>query len=285
MKNTGMTSDPITKRAAFLMPVYQAQEDFDDTMRNLAQTPGPCTVFVVDDGSRPPLEVRDYGPRLDVQLTRFPENRGIVAALNAGLRAALDAGCTYIARIDAGDFARHDRLERQIEYLEEHPHCMLVGSDTEVRDETGAYCFTVKPPREPDTLSRVLHERAWLFHPGVMYRASVFHDIGFYTDEFVAAEDYEMFLRIASHYEIGVVPEPLLVYIVRREGISRMKARAQAVSRLRIQLRYFQWNDWISYYGALRTLGTLVMPHSLKNALKLKFLYTRRADAIETRLS
>jgi glycosyltransferase involved in cell wall biosynthesis len=265
------------ERIAFLMPVYQAQRDFDDTMQSLAETSTPCTVFVVDDGSQPPLELRGYDPRVKVNLTRLQRNQGIVAALNAGLKAALEAGCEYIARIDAGDFVRPDRLARQIAYLENHPRCMLVGSDAEVRDENGAYCFTIEPPREPAALARAMHERAWLLHPSVMYRASVFREIGYYSDEFAAAEDYEMFLRIASRYEVGVVPETLLVYIVRKGSISGRKARVQGISRLRIQLRYLRWTDWFSYYGALRTIGTLLMPHGLKNALKLRFLYSRQA--------
>jgi hypothetical protein len=86
-----------------------------------------------------------------------------------------------------------------------------------------------------------------------------------------------MFLRIAAKYEVGVVPEILLTYIVRSGSISGRKARVQAVSRLRIQLRYFQWTSPVSYYGVLRTAGTLIMPEHLKTALKLRFLYSRRA--------
>lgn len=272
-----MTTNPHQKRVAFLMPVFQAQQDFDDTMESLALTSIPCTVFAVDDGSCPPLGLRDYGPGLTVRLIRLPRNQGIVAALNTGLKAALDAGFQYIARIDAGDYIRPQRLARQIEHLDTHPGCMLVGSDAEVRDEHGTYLFTIKPPREPASLARALHERAWLLHPSVMFRSTVFNDTGFYSDEFAAAEDYEMFLRIASRHEVGVVPETLLVYIVRKASITGKKARVQAMSRLRIQFRYFKWNDWFHYYGVLRTGALLLVPHGVKNALKLRFLYSRQA--------
>jgi glycosyltransferase involved in cell wall biosynthesis len=265
----------MNQRAAFLMPVYQAQGHFESTMKSLAASSVPCTVFVVDDGSQPPLEPRDYGPSLEVRWMRFPQNQGIVAALNVGLKAAIDAGYEYIARIDAGDYIRPDRLARQIEYLDRHPDCVLAGSDAEVRDEDGSYCFTIEPPRDPAALAKALRERAWLLHPSVMYRASVFRDVGLYSNEFAAAEDYEMFLRIAVKYEVGVIPEPLLIYVVRRGSISGRKGRVQAISRLRIQFRYFQWTSWMSYYGVLRTAVTLLIPRSVKNTLKLKFLYSR----------
>jgi glycosyltransferase involved in cell wall biosynthesis len=271
----------MTRIPAVVMPVYQGQQDCDDTLESLAKSSVPCTVFVVDDGSTPPLRVRDEYGSLRVRLLRFDKNRGIVAALNAGLEAAISANFDYIARIDAGDYATSDRLAKQIEYLDRHPRCMLVGSDSTVRDEDGMYRFTIEPPRDPRALADGLHERAWLLHPGVMYRASVFADVGFYTNKYAAAEDYELFLRIARRHEVGVVPEPLLEYVTRTRSISARKARVQAISRLRIQVRYFRWNRWICYYGVMRTIGTLILPDRLKQAVKLKFLYSRRRGLAE----
>jgi glycosyltransferase involved in cell wall biosynthesis len=266
----------MNRRPAVVMPVFQAQQDCHETMLSLAHSSIPCTVFVIDDGSTPPLEVGNFDPSVQVRLIRLPRNLGIVAALNAGLQAAIEEGFEYIARIDAGDYAAPNRLARQIEYLETHPRCMLVGSDAVVRDEDGAYRFTIEPPRDPRTLADALHERAWLLHPGVMYRAAVFADVGLYSDNFAAAEDYEMFLRIARKHEVGVVPEPLLIYVTRTRSISVQKERTQAISRLRIQLRYFRWNRWICYYGILSTLSSLFLPRRVKNAVKRKFIYSRR---------
>lgn len=267
--------DGQSERTAYVMPVFQAQQDFEDTMRSLANSPNRCTVFVVDDGSKPPLQIPNYGAGLPVHLIRLEKNKGIVTALNAGVEAALGAGYKYIARIDAGDYSSPKRLALQISYLKTHPECMLVGSDAEVWDEDGTYCFTIQPPRDPSALARALHERAWLLHPTIMYRASVLRTIGLYTDQYPAAEDYEILLRIAAKHEIGVVPEPLVTYILRQRGISSQRMRVQAISRFRIQILYFQWTRWTSYYGMLRTVGTLLMPSRLKRALKLKFLYRR----------
>ena len=264
-----------SERTAYVMPVFEAQQDFEDTMRSLADSPNLCTVFVVDDGSQTPLQIPNYGARLPVHLIRLEQNQGIVAALNAGMDAAIAAGYEYIARIDAGDYCSPRRVGLQIAYLKKHPECMVVGSDAEVWDEDGSYCFTIRPPRDPRALARALHERAWLLHPTIMYRASVFNEIGLYTDQYPAAEDYEIILRIAMKHEIGLVPEPLVTYVLRQGGISGRSMRVQAISRLRIQILYFQWTSWTSYYGILRTVGTLLMPSGLKRALKLKFLYRR----------
>lgn len=262
-------------RVAYVMPVYQGQADFDDTMQNLAKSSMPCTAFVVDDGSQPPLRAPDSTQRVKICLIRLPQNQGIVRALNAGMKVALATGFEYIARIDAGDLSEPNRLERQIAYLDSHPKCMLVGSDVQICDEDGKYYFTIQPQRDPRALRATLHERAWLVHSSIMYRASVLREVGLYTDAYRAAEDYEMYLRIASHHEVGVVPETLVTSVVRKAGISMTNTRVQAISRLRIQIRYFRWIEWRSYFGALSTIATLLLPSWLKLALKTTFLYSR----------
>jgi glycosyltransferase involved in cell wall biosynthesis len=264
--------------AAYVIPAFQAQQELEDTLRSLDDSNVPSFVIVVDDGSPIPLKVPEHYSTISVHLFRLNKNQGIVAALNIGLQIALDAGFEFIARIDAGDYAFPRRLALQIEYLRNHPNCMLVGCDTDVWNEDGTYCFTITPPRNPQILRRALHERAWLLGPTVMYRASVLREIGLYSDEFIAAEDYEMFIRIAQRHEIGVVPETLLTYIVRKDSVSSTKMRPQSMSRLRIQIRYFHWADWICYYGIFRTVGILLIPRNLKRLLKLKFLYKRRTS-------
>jgi GT2 family glycosyltransferase len=264
--------------AAYVLPVFQAQAELEDTLMSLAESTIPAVVFVVDDGSQPPMRVPETLAGPPVRLIRLSRNQGVVAAANVGLRAALSEGFTYIARIDAGDYSSPKRLARQIDYLSKHPNCMLVGCDTDVWDESGKYCFTITPPRNPRQLACALHERAWLLGPTVMFRSIVFREVGLFIDRFDAAEDYEMFLRIAKKHEIGVVAEPLVTYVVREGSISSRKMRVQAISRLRIQIFHFQWSNWISYYGALRTVGTLLIPRWLKRALKLRFLYSRTSS-------
>jgi glycosyltransferase involved in cell wall biosynthesis len=261
-------------RVATVIPVFQAQAELDQTLCSLRNSSIPNTVFVVDDGSLPPIQLPVEDSQMDVHYLRLSSHQGIVAALNAGITAAVGEGYEYIARIDAGDLATPNRLPLQVAWLDAHSRCMLVGCDAEVRTEDGAYCFTIQPPRDPVVLAKALHERAWLLHPSVMFRACVFKEVGLYSGAYEAAEDYDLFLRIAQKYEIGVVPEPLLIYMLRPGSISARKGRVQAISRLRIQLSYFQWQSWIHLYGLLRTCASLLIPGWVKRSLKMRFLYS-----------
>jgi glycosyltransferase involved in cell wall biosynthesis len=256
------------------MPVFNGQADFLATMVSLSHSTESSDIIVVDDGSVPRLDTRGF----DVHLIRFPRNQGIVAALNAGLKYALEQGYKYIARIDAGDFADAGRLARQVAYLERNSDCMLVGSDADVFAAGGEYQFTIMPPRDGKALASGLKDRVWLLHSTVVFRASIFAEVGLYSDEFEAAEDYELFLRIARKYPVAVVPHRLVSIVCGVAGISARKRKIQLVSRLRIQLRYFSWTCYQSYTGVLRTVAALMLPVRAKGWLKRNYIYPRIGD-------
>jgi glycosyltransferase involved in cell wall biosynthesis len=85
-------------RIAVLMPAYNEGERLAETLRDLASssTAGGhrITVFVVDDGSAPPIDPAVVPPSEDgalrVVLTRHPVNLGQGAAIETARRLALD---------------------------------------------------------------------------------------------------------------------------------------------------------------------------------------------------
>jgi glycosyltransferase involved in cell wall biosynthesis len=258
-------------RIAVVMPVFNGQAEFDKTLATLARSTIRCHIIVVDDGSDPPLVAGGSG----LTLIRLDQNQGIVAALNTGMQLALERGYEYIARMDAGDLAHPERFERQFAYLEENPKCMLVSCDVDVIGANGEYDFTIKPPRHAAALATALKERVWLLHSTVMFRASVFRETGLYTNEFDAAEDYDLFMRIASRFPIGVVPETLVICPRTPQGISTVKARVQLTSRLRIQMRHFDPRSPTAWYGVVRTLIALVLTQRFRIWMKRLFIYPR----------
>jgi GT2 family glycosyltransferase len=267
-------------RIAVVIPVFNGQAEFHNTVATLARSTMPCHIIVVDDGSEPPLSTSGFeATGLDVSMVRLERNQGIVPALNTGIRLAIERGYEFIARMDAGDLAHPERIARQVAYLENNPQCMLVSCDVDVIGANGEYDFTIKPPRHAVALATGLKERVWLLHSTVMFRASVFRQVGLYTKEFDAAEDYDLFMRIASRFPIGVVPETLVVCPRTPRGISTLKARIQLTSRLRIQLRYFDPRSRTAWYGVLRTLMTLVLSQRLRVWMKKWVVYPRMDGA------
>ncbi len=82
-------------RIAVLMPAFDEGERLSETLRDLARRAGEgahrITVFVVDDGSTPPIEpASTRAEGLRVVLARHPVNLGQGAAIETARRLALD---------------------------------------------------------------------------------------------------------------------------------------------------------------------------------------------------
>ncbi len=90
----------------------------------LAQDFHDFELLIVDDGSSD--DTRQVIAQFSDERIRLlaQENKGISAALNAGLLAARGG---YIARFDADDICFPQRLSRQVGFLDAHPAYVLTG--------------------------------------------------------------------------------------------------------------------------------------------------------------
>lgn len=253
-----------------LIPVWKDQAGLIRTLNTISQDPFPFDIVVVDDGSPEPITCDTRYNSHEVTLERLPENRGIENALNAGLKIILDRGYRYISRLDADDVPMPGRLERQAAYLDEHPKVGIVGTWARCIDDDDAYLFTLRFPAEHAEILRMQRYVPGLLHPTIMIRAEALKTVGLYSDKFRTAEDYDLFMRMARHYELANIPETLTEYKVSRYGTTVSKRRQNLKSRLGIQRAYFSWTDPHAYLGVARTLIYTAIPYSWMIAVKQK---------------
>jgi len=264
---------------AVLIPVFNDDGQLDATLRSIDDQRVPVVVVVVDDGSDPPITLRQRS-RHEVVVLRHHANRGIEHALNTGLGYIVERGIPYVARLDNGDRCAPGRLERQRDFLEQNPSIHLVGSAVEWRDDAGRSRFTRVFPTTHDTIVRALHHTTVLIHPAVMFRTTVVRTAGMYSTAYPAAEDLEFFWRIARQHRVANLPETLVVTRFDPSGLSIRRRREQLRSTLRIQLAFFQPSAWASYWGILKTLGRFAIPYSAIVAVKGAMSRRERVEAI-----
>lgn len=147
---------------------------------------GPLTeglVAVVDafDAAHPGLLVR-------VPLER---NVGLGPALNAGL---LRCSCEVVARMDADDFSRPARLERQLAKLAEG-YDMVGCNATEFSGDIDSPNSERVMPETHDEIIRFAKRRAPFVHPAFVVRRSSLEAVGGYRSV-PYAEDFDLFIRL-----------------------------------------------------------------------------------------
>jgi glycosyltransferase involved in cell wall biosynthesis len=213
-----------------LMPVYNGERYLDAAVRSiLAQTLGDFELIVVDDGSTDRslarLQTLERGDAR-IRLISRP-NTGIVGALNDAIAAARGR---YVARLDGDDIATPDRFARQIEYLQQHPECVCLGSAVVFTDPLGVPQDVHRPPLDHDGIDALLL-KGWggaLIHPVVMMRADAVRRVGGYDKEFEFVEDVDLFLKLAEIGKVANLPDVLLHYRQHLGSTNRRKAELQS---------------------------------------------------------
>ncbi|ADH64588.1 glycosyl transferase family 2 [Allomeiothermus silvanus DSM 9946] len=246
-------------RVALLIPVYNDQKGLEFSLSTLP-TEIPLGVVVVDDGSQPPITLPELPFPHQGYLLRLEQNQGIEHALNHGLEWILTRGYEYVARLDAGDIALPGRFLAQLRFLEEHPDYALVGGQVRFVDLQGNTITKKRYHTVDADLRRSMHVRNSFPHPTVMMRARVLQEIGFYSDRYKAAEDYELFFRILKRFKVANLPDEVLIYRLNPNGISSRKRNMQLWSTLRVMLCHFNPRLIESYLGLFKCIFTFIFP-------------------------
>ena len=195
-----------------IIPAYNASAFLSDAVASvLVQTHRNVEVIVVDDGSTDETaallaqwQARD--PR--VRAVHQP-NSGLAAARNAGLNAACGQ---YVAFLDADDVIHPEKLERQVAYLEAHPHTDLVYSDystadAELRPLTDEYIGTKRMPlRDAYIYTNVFPIMAPLLRRALVER------VGGFDESLRACEDWDYWVRCERAGTFGYLPGSYATY-------------------------------------------------------------------------
>ncbi len=183
------------------MPCYNAAATLDEAVGSiLEQTLTDLELVVVDDGSQDgTADLLDAWRRRDRRVrVQRQAHTGIVAALNAGLAACR---APLVARMDADDRSHPERLEAQLNFLDQEPAIAVAGCLVEafppeqVRRGFEIYLEWLNRLTTPEAIARELFIESPLPHPSVMVRRQWLERVGGYAD-LGWPEDYDLWLRL-----------------------------------------------------------------------------------------
>lgn len=223
-----------------VMSVYNAEAFLAAAVDSvLKQTFTDFEFIIIDDASDDESAeiLRSFDdPR--IRLYRNDVNLGLTVSLNRGLRLARGK---YVARLDADDFCKPQRLGVQHEYLEAHPECAVLGSAVDFVDEKNEFLRKAERPTSfADILaSCFFHNPCW--HSTVMFRRVSVTDLGGYDESFERGQDYDLWLRmIAAGREIRNLPLALASFRMHESKVTYTDSDRAAECRLRAVQRGLQ---------------------------------------------
>ena len=200
-----------------VIPTYNRAHLIIDALNSVyRQSYRPIELVVVDDGSKDDTTtvVRDWF-KTHAENYQFScryiqqDNLGGNPARNRGIKESTGS---FIAFLDSDDSWHPQKLEKQMAAFDGNSkiggvYCGL----RHVFYESGI--IQSAPPREYPS-GQLLHQM--LVHdvtaPTSTYilRAEVFDKVGCFDEQLLARQDWDMWIRLAAEFEIGVVPEVLV---------------------------------------------------------------------------
>ncbi len=201
-----------------ILSVNSNEKLLDQTFSSiLSQSLKNLEFIVIIDGSDPSVEIiaRKYiDPRLIVVNRPW---EGLTKSLNYGIEISRGK---YIARSDAGDYSFPNRLSKQVFFLENNKSVGLLGTCYLEETIKGDNATEVIFPTQSSVLKDTLIYQNQFCHGTVMFKKQCIKDVGKYRDEFVKAQDYDLWLRISDKYEISNLPDILYKRRIERKSIS-----------------------------------------------------------------
>lgn len=208
-----------------------------------------------------------------VKLLINDRNIGLAMSLNRAIEVAQGE---YLARMDADDISKTERLERELEYLIKNG-LDVVSCVADKIDENGNVWGEIKPfNNRPEVIKDLLEIQNVIIHPTVLMRTDIIKSVGGYRN-FPSCQDYDLWLRlVTNNNKIGIINENLFQFRKHRESVTATRRYNQILNEKYIRAMYHQrlknGKDSYSEDGLQRFLNENGYSDSYKRQLENEML-------------
>ncbi len=196
-----------------IMGIYNVENTLPECIKSiLNQTYTNWELIMCDDCSTDNTYqvALDFASKYDnIIVIRNEENKRLAYSLNQCLKHAKGK---YVARMDADDICLPNRFEKQVEFLENNPEYMVVGSAIIPFDENGER--DVRLIKEYP-VARDMKRGVTFFHPTIMMRKEGYDALdGYYVSKRTRkGQDLDLWFRFyAKGFKGYNIQQPLLKY-------------------------------------------------------------------------
>lgn len=196
---------------------------------------------------------------------RNDKNSKLAASLNRCLEYCQGE---YVARMDADDICLQDRLQVQVDFLNNHQEYAVVASAANVYD--GEKITSVRCVKEVPTKEDVIFGPTFM-HPTIMMRKEVYDDLGGYTvaQRTERGQDWDLWFRFFEKgYKGYNLQEPYIQY---HESKNDFKKRTMKTAKMYFKTALYGYRlihvPAYKYVYAFKPIVAALIPGKLINKL------------------
>ena len=194
-------------KVSVIIPTYNRKHTLTRAIESiLTQTIKPLEIIIVDDGS-------DDGTREWIK-EEYPfiqylnqNNSGVSASRNRGI---FSANGNWIAFLDSDDEWIPEKLERQLSILRSDKEAVFCHTN-EIWIRNGT---RVNQMKKHEKYGGYIFEKCLdmcrISPSSSIIKKEVFDHIGYFDESLIVCEDYDLWLRIAAHYKVLFLDQPLI---------------------------------------------------------------------------
>lgn len=254
------------------MSVYNGERFVRQAVESLlTQTYRDFELIVVDDASTDgthnileELAAQDNRIRVLTNST----NLGLTKSLNIALGQAQG---NFVARMDADDIALPNRLEKQATFLNVHPEVGIVGTWYQFINDEGILLEEKQPPTDDTPLHRALIRFNPFLHSSTMIRKALLDRVDGYDESYKRAQDYDLWMRCASHTRFANLPEVLMQKRFTKGMVSYTREKEQIRSALRVRLAALRQKQypWWCFVFLLKPALAVLLPTPIVRIIRI----------------
>ncbi len=268
-------------KISVIIPAYNSEKTIIHTINSvLNQTFTDLELIVINDGSEDStLDIVNQIQDPRIKVFSYPNAGGNVSR-NRGLNLAVGE---FVSFLDADDIWTPDKLESQLKALQEDLTAKVAYSWTDYIDANGEFVVSGKRLNVNGDVYENLLVSNFLENGSnpLIYRKDLI-TLGGFDESLAAAQDWDMWLRLASKFNFVCVPSVQILYRISANSVSSNLVR-QEKACLQLLERAYQkrpsavrqtWNTSIANLYKYLTCKALQKPLSRQKSLTAaKFLW------------
>ncbi len=226
-----MSLEPVPKQSdavpqvTVLMSVFNGARTLREAVESiLDQTFSAYEFLIIDDAStdETPQMLDDYAARdARIRIVRNDRNLGLTQSLNRGIGLSRGA---LIARMDADDISRPNRLDRQVSFMAAAPEIAVSSCAAQL---FGLNSEVWSPPETHDGIVAELSYHNCLCHAGAILRSAFLNEHGLRYPDVAFAQDYLFWAQCSERGRLAGLREILIDYRTHPDSVGAKNRAGQ----------------------------------------------------------
>jgi glycosyltransferase involved in cell wall biosynthesis len=207
-------------KVSVIIPAYNSENTIAKTINSvIKQTVEDWELIVINDGSI----VSSFKDER-IKVFSYPNAGGNISR-NRGLDLATGE---FVSFLDADDLWTPDKLELQLQLLQENPQVAVAYSWTDYIDENDKFLLSGRH----STINGDVYEQLFIANflengSNPLIRKTAIVELGGFDKDLPASQDWDMYLRLAAKHHFMAVPKAQILYRISDNSLSTNLVRQE----------------------------------------------------------